>query len=76
MMQWDGIRDDQTVIDSKALSEAVGVSFLVEGELRRRPGLTYCAPHGGIALAHFRSPVSGSWLLVVKTTGDIESVAI
>ncbi len=73
---WDGIHDDSSDIDSEALSDAVGVSFFVEGELRRRPGLTYCAAHGGIALPHFRSPVTGSWLLVVKTTGVVEAVAL
>jgi hypothetical protein len=73
---WDGIHDDQTDIDSDSLSEAVGVSYFVEGELRRRPGLTYCAAHGGVALPHFRSPVTGAWLLVVKSTGAIESVQL
>jgi hypothetical protein len=74
--QWDGIHDDSSDIDSEALSTAVGVSFFVEGELRRRPGLTYCSANGGIALPHFRSPVTGSWLLVVKSTGAVESVAL
>lgn len=73
---WDGIHDDQSDIDSDGLSEAVGVSFFIEGELRRRPGLTYCTANGGLALAHFRSPVTGSWLLVVKSTGAVEGIAL
>lgn len=76
MTQWPGIRDDASDISSESLSEAIGVSFYVDGELRRRPGLTYCASNGGLALAHFRSPVSGSWLLVVSSAGAIDSVAL
>lgn len=76
MRDWKGIRDDQTDVGGGSLSDATGVSLAVDGELRRRPGLTYLAAHGGTALAHFRSPVTGSWLLVVKSSGAVESVAL
>lgn len=76
--KWDGIRDDRSAVSSgESLGSASrGVSFYVQGELRRRPGLTYLAAHGGNALGTFASPVAGSWLLVFKTNGELESVAL
>ena len=46
MRQWDGIRDDTSDVGGDGFSAATGVSFVVEGELRRRPGLTYLASYG------------------------------
>ncbi len=74
---WDGIRDDLSETGGSDLGSASrGVSFYVTGELRRRPGLSYLAAHGGTALGTFSSPVAGSWLLVFKANGDLESVAL
>ncbi len=75
-MKWEGLDDGETAIGATGPNDATGVSFIVDGELRRRAGLTQLAAHGGIALGGFRSPLNGAWVLVVKSTGDIESVAL
>jgi hypothetical protein len=74
MREWEGIRDDTSDVGGTGFSSATGISFTVEGELRRRAGLTYLASYGGNALAHFRSPITGAWLLVCRSNGDIESI--
>lgn len=75
-MQWRGIEDGTTSVGGEGPTDATGISFWVEGEARRRPGLTQLAAHGGIGLGAFRSPINGAWLLIVKSTGDIESVSV
>lgn len=76
--KWEGMRDDLSQVASGGSlgSASRGLSFYVQGELRRRPGLTYLAAHGGTALGTFSSPVAGSWMLVFKTNGELESVAL
>lgn len=75
-MKWSGIDNAQSAIGGDAPADATGISFLVDGEARRRAGMTQLAAHGGIALGGFRSPLNGAWLLIVKTTGAVESVAL
>lgn len=78
--KWGGVRDDVSEVaygDGEGLGSASrGMSFYVQGELRRRPGLTFLAAHGGTALGTFSSPVAGSWMLVFKTNGELKSVAL
>ncbi len=74
MKQWPGMRADASEVGGEGLSSATGVSFSIDGELRRRPGLTYLANIGGVALSAFRSPVTGAWLNVVESDGDVKAV--
>lgn len=73
---WSGIRNDVTDAGGDGLGDALGISFLVEGELRRRSGLTELTANGGIALGHFRTALNGAWLIVFKSNGDVTSVTI
>lgn len=76
MRAWKGLRDDQTEVGGDGLSDATGVSFAVEGELRRRTGLSYLAASGGKSLATFRSPVTGSWILAATAAGAVNGIKL
>lgn len=69
MRQWPGLREDQTNVGGEGLSAATGISYYVEGELRRRPGLTYLADYGFISMCGFRSVLTGSWVTGVIDIG-------
>ncbi len=73
--QWDGVRDDTSDVGD-GLSVMQGVSFAVEGELRRRPGLTALAAYGGPLTLAFRTTASGAWAVIVTSGGAIESVQL
>ena len=79
-VKWSGLHDDVSDVahgkNDSLGSASRGMSFYVQGELRRRPGLTFLAAHGGIALGTFSSPVAGSWLILFKTNGELKSVAL
>lgn len=75
-MQWRGIEDGRTTVGGQGPTDATGISFYVEGEARRRPGMTQLAAHGGIAMGAFRSAINGAWLLIAKSNGDIEAVSV
>jgi hypothetical protein len=72
--QWPGIRNDQTTIGGNGLSDARGVSYAVEGELQRRPGLSWAASVGGTSLGAFRTPFGAAWALLTQTDGAVVSI--
>ncbi len=76
MKKWLGIGNGSSDVGGEEPLDATGVSYFVDGEIHRRPGLTQLAASGGVALGAFRSPLNGAWLLIVKANGDIVSVAI
>lgn len=76
MKTWAGLGDSATSVDADDAEDCVGISFAVEGVIQRRPGLTHLSSLGGNALGAFRSALDGAWLLVVTSTGTVESVAL
>jgi len=72
--QWKGINAAASDVSGDDAFDAVGVSFLIEGEIRRRPGLTKLCAIGGRAIGSFRSALAGAWLVIAKTNGDIVAV--
>lgn len=74
MRQWQGIKDSETDVAGDGAINAIGVSFLVEGELRRRPGLTKSFPVGGRAIGAFRSSVNGAWVVLSTNNGNLTAV--
>jgi hypothetical protein len=75
-MQWRSIEDAVSTVGGQGPVDATGISFYVEGEARRRPGMTQLTANGGIALGAFRSPLNGAWLLIAKASGAIEAVSV
>lgn len=76
MRRWDGIRDDQSDAGGSGLHDANGVSFFVDGELRRRSGLTRLTATGGMVLGAFSTAQSDSWLMIVTTNGAVVAQAL
>lgn len=74
MRTWTGIKDSDTPIAGDDALDGVGLSFLVEKELRRRPGLTKICAAGGRALGAFRSAVAGVWIIIADASGNLKSV--
>lgn len=76
MREWQGIRDDQTTVGGDAFTDARGVGYAIDGELQRRPGLTYLSAVGGTSLGSFRSPTTNAWATLTEADGDVQAVAI
>lgn len=74
MRRWRGIVDDESEVGGDGLADARGLSFIIEGEVRRRPGFTWLASTGGHSLAAFRSPATDAWLMQTDTAGVISSI--
>ena len=76
MRKWIGVQDHISDVGGEALKTAESVSFRINGELRRRQGLTRVDTEGGIHIGHIRSPVAGSSLVVVQSDGTVEGLAL
>lgn len=78
MREWPGIKDSVSdAVEADALGNASrGLSFSVDGELRRRPGLTYLGDQGAISAGNLTSPLAGSWLILVGSDGNIEALSL
>ena len=71
---WDGIKDSESVVSGDGTYDAVGISFFVEKELRRRPGLAKLCAIGGRAIGAFRSSVAGVWIVIADSSGNLKAV--
>ncbi len=71
---WLGIKDSESIVSGEDAYDAVGVSFLVEKELRRRPGLLKLCALGGRAIGAFRSSVAGVWIVLADSSGNLKAV--
>lgn len=72
--KWLGIQDSESAVGGNDAFDAVGISFAVEKELRRRPGLLKLCAQGGRAIGAFRSAVAGVWIVIAKANGDLVAV--
>ena len=72
--RWLGIKDGDSVVGGDGAFDANGVSFEVEGELRRRPGLLKLFALGGRALGTFRSAIAGTWVVLADANGTLKAV--
>ncbi len=71
---WQGIRDDDTIVDGEGSLEAQNVSFRVNGELRRRPGLGQRLDLGGVLSAEFTDRAANTYVAFVTTSGQIKTL--
>lgn len=76
MRQWQGQRSDVPQVGGSHFIDCRGVSFSVDGQLSRRPGLTYVASEGALLIGSIRSQATGSFLVLVQSTGNVEAVAL
>lgn len=53
-----------------------GVSFAVDQQLTRRPGMTWLADDGGTLVGSLRTQAAGTFLLVVQTDGNVEALSL
>ena len=72
--RWTGIKDSGSIVGGDDAKDAVGLSFLVEGELRRRAGLTRICLAGDWSMGAFRSPIDGVWLVFGANNSTVKAV--
>ncbi len=77
MRQWPGVRADLTAISDEGLATAKNISFKVDGELRRRPGLDgdNTIAMGGELATEWSDPLGLSYY-VFKNTSTLTTVRI
>lgn len=68
------MKDGQSDVGGEHARLAIGVSYHVEGELRRRSGLTKFCDIGGTAIGTFTDTRGVTWLIVVESDGEIRAV--
>lgn len=73
--QWQGQRSDVPIIGEHLLT-AQGITFSTDGQIERRPGLTYLAADGAESISSFGNAITGSFLVAVQSTGNVEAVAL
>lgn len=73
MRRWRGVESHISDVGGDHLLAAQGASFHVEGELRRRAGLSELAAYTGVALGTFVSEISGGWLLFAESDGEVQA---
>jgi hypothetical protein len=68
MREWQGRRDDLSVIAEEGLLTCQNVSFKVRGELRRRPGLGDRIDDYGILATEWSDPFGEAYLVFRRST--------
>ncbi len=74
MRQWQGQRGDVPVLGDHFL-KAQNITFRVDGQISRRPGLTYLTGHGSVAMRSFGAK-GLSFLVLVETDGTVRGVEL
>lgn len=72
--QWQGLRDDVTIVGAEGNLEAQNCSFRVEGELRRRSGLGTRLDLGGVLSSEFTDRAAITYAVFVTSAGAIKSL--
>lgn len=76
MKQWQGLREDLSVVADEGLATATNVSFRIAGELRRRPGLAGRIDESGTLVTEWTDPFGTGYLIFNDGAGTIKSVKI
>ena len=72
--QWQGIHAGASDVNSDDAFDANGVSFFIDSELRRRPGLLKLCAIAGRAIGAFRSSINGVFLVFADTSGNVKAI--
>lgn len=72
--QWQGIRDDVTIVGGDGMLEAQNCSFRIQGELRRRPGLGLRLDLGGVLSSEFTDRAGVNYVAFITSAGDLKTL--
>jgi hypothetical protein len=76
MKQWQGLRDDLSVVAPDGMARAENVSFRVLGELRRRPGLGSRINETGTLVTEWTDPFGAVYYVYNSGSGTIRTVKV
>lgn len=76
MKEWQGLREDLSVVSPEGMAGATNVSFRLIGELRRRPGLAGKINEAGTLVTEWTDPFGNTFLIYNNGSGSITSVKI
>lgn len=76
MRQWQGLREDLSVVADEGLATATNLSFRIKGELRRRPGLAGKIAQNGILVAEWTDPFGTVYYIYNNGSGGLVSVKV
>ena len=74
--QWQGQRSDVPVVGGDHLLTAKNVTFHVDGQITRRPGMTFLSSDGAESAVSFGNAVTGTFLILVQSDGNVEAVEL
>lgn len=72
MREWRGQHSDLPILGDHFL-RAQNITFRVDGQVSRRPGLEYLTGHGAIAMRSFAAR-GESFLVLVESDGTVRAV--
>ena len=76
MRNWEGLRQDLSDTGGDHFTDLRGVSWEVEGQLQRRPGLTYLTDTGGVEMTSYRGPDDVAYVVIINSAGSVEEIAL
>jgi hypothetical protein len=76
MKNWQGLREDLSVVAPEGMATATNVSFRTQGELRRRPGLAGKINEAGVLVTEWTDPFGAVFLFFNSGSGTITSVKL
>ncbi len=76
MKTWQGLREDLSVVSDDGMARAENVSFQVQGELRRRPGLAGKINEAGILVQEWTDPFGTTYFVYNSGSGTLRTVKV
>src|SRR5690242_11172612 len=76
MKNWQGYREDLSVVAEDGMARAENVSFYVQGELRRRPGLAGKINEAGILVTEWTDPFGTPYYVFNSGSGTLRAVKV
>ena len=68
------MKDGESDVGGSHARLAIGLSYHVNGELRRRPGLTKFTDYGGESIGVFTDTRGVTWYVLVESDGEIQAI--
>ncbi len=76
MRNWQGLREDLSVVSEDGMARAENLSFLVQGELRRRPGLGSRINESGVLVTEWTDPFGTPYYAYNSGSGTLTTVKV
>lgn len=74
--KWQGLRDDLSVVSDEGMLTAENVSYRVQGECRRRPGLSDRVDESGTLMTEWTDTFQSSFLVYNSGSSTLRTVRI